>query len=89
MADGTSGLSRKERAVLQDEAEVGNDRDSELNVWQWRISKKVQATVSDVRLMLQYRKDTLDITAPLMDCKADLLAIRDLVNEIFPNPESV
>lgn len=80
MADGTSGLSKKERAVLQNDCEFGNDRDYELDTWQWRIAKKVQATVSDVRLMLLHQNDTVNIVAPLMDCRDDLVAIRDHIN---------
>jgi len=49
---GTSGLSRREREVLQ-QPETGDTKNGELAVWRCRIRDKIQPTLVDARLIIE------------------------------------
>lgn len=66
---GTSGLSRREREVLQ-QPETGDRRDGELAVWRCRIRDKIQPTLVDARLLLEHA-DSLELADDLEKMAGD------------------
>ena len=85
MANEKSGLSPKERSIVQDNGYMGIGQENDyFKMWKFRIRNKTRMTISDSLLLLKFR-EWVDLEDFLKNnCKNDLLELRDLINDLFP-----
>jgi len=85
MVNEKSGLSPKERSIVQDNGYTGIGQENDnFKVWKHRIKNKIRPTINDTLLLLKNRVWIEHENYISENCKNDLLEIRDLINEIYP-----
>lgn len=84
MANEKSGLSRKERSILQDEGITGIGQEKDyFKQWRYRIKNKIRPTITDTILLLKHcdwidQKEFLQV-----NCREDLITLKILVQELL------
>lgn len=86
-----SGLSRKERHLLQMGFEADNNginSQDELYIYQNKTRKKVTPTLTDTFLILKYRNDHFDLSNVINDNMDLLIQIRNEIDSLIKNDKA-